>query len=97
MVMDMDRFHRVISRVLEKKYPWINDIIVTHDYGEDGRHLYGLEVHADRDFVEGEVFMDKHELDVEDDVKSMFDMMGPERWEYMWTEDGWQITTKQFR
>ena len=82
MIMDMDKFQHVVSKLLRKKYPWINDIIVTHDYDdEDGRHLYGLEVHADRDFVKSEVFMDKHEAEVETDAKSMFDMMGPNWWE----------------
>jgi hypothetical protein len=81
MGMDIDRFYLVVRKVLEKKYPWINDIVVTHDYDDDGRHLFGLEVHVDKKFRDSEVFMDKHEVDVEDDVKSMFDMMGPEKWE----------------
>lgn len=79
--MNIDVYYKVSRKVLEKKYPWINDIVITHDYDVDGDHVFGLEVHVDKDFKENEIFMDKHEVDVERDAKAIFDMMSPQRWQ----------------
>jgi hypothetical protein len=37
-----------------------------------------LEITPSKEFVDSEVFMDRHEVAVEDEMKSLFSMMGPE-------------------
>ena len=75
--MNLDMFYHVALTVLKKKYPWINDIVVTHTYDDFGRSVYGLKVQADSKFKEEEVFLDKYEDPIERDVKGIFNMLEP--------------------
>ena len=81
MGMNVDNLYYIIRKIVQKKYPWINDVVITHRYDDEDRFLYGVEIHADRKFKEQEIFMDRYEVEIEDELKSAFEMMGPERWE----------------
>lgn len=80
--MDIDNLYYIGRKIIQRKYPWIDDLIFTHRYDDDTEdHLWSLEIFANKDFKEQEVFLDKHEVEIETEMKSLFNMIGPKDYE----------------
>ena len=75
--MSIKNLYQIVKRLILPKFPWITDFVWSSFY-LDGITYWTLEITPSKEFEESEVFMDGHEVAVEDEMKSLFSMMGPE-------------------
>lgn len=66
----------IVRKVIVPKYPWIDDVVWTQSY-YDGAENYTLEITPKEGFRESEVYVDKYETEIEDEMKSLFKMLNP--------------------
>lgn len=80
--MDIDNLYYIGRKIIQRKYPWIDDIIYIHRYDDNnGDHLWSMEIFAKEEFKKKEVFLDKYEVEIETEMKSLFNMIGPKDYE----------------
>ena len=80
--MDVKHLYYLGRKVIQKKYPWIDDLIFYHRYdNEDTIEYWSLEIWPKPGFREKEVFLDKYEAEIENEMKSLFSMLGPKSYE----------------
>jgi hypothetical protein len=75
--MWIKNLYQIVERLILPRFPWITDFVWSTHY-HDGITYWTLEITPSKEFVDSEVFMDRHEVAVEDEMKSLFSMMGPE-------------------
>lgn len=75
--MDIKKLYYIVKKLILPKFPWIEDFVWLQFYSE-GVEYYSLEITANKEFAEQQVFMNKHEVEVEEEMKSLFNMLGPD-------------------
>jgi len=77
IVMNVKSLYYIVRKVIEPKYPWIDDFTWTQFY-DGGYEYYSLEIIPKKEFQEASIFVDRYEVEIEDEMKSLFNMLGPE-------------------
>lgn len=74
--MNVKDLYNVVEKLIMKKYPWIVDFEWS-TYFDDGINYWTLEIFPSKEFRDEEIFMDKYEVEIEDEMKFLFKMLGP--------------------
>lgn len=74
--MEIKSLYYIVRKVIVPKYPWIDDVVWTQSY-YDGYENYTLEITPKEGFRESEVYVDKYETEIENEMKSLFKMLNP--------------------
>ena len=69
--------YHIVRKVIEPKYPWIDDFVWTQFF-HAGFEYYSLEITPKEEFRKSEIFVDKYKTQIENEMKSLFAMLGPE-------------------
>ena len=75
--MNIKLLYHVVRKVIEPKYPWIDDFVWTQFF-DDGYEYYSLEITPEEGFIKDKIFIDRYEVEIENQMKSLFEMLGPE-------------------
>lgn len=75
--MNVKDLYNVVEKLIMRKYPWIVDFEWNTYYYNDGINYWILEIFPSKEFRDKEIFMDKYEVEIEDEMKSLFKMLGP--------------------
>ena len=75
--MNVKSLYYIVRKVIEPMYPWIDDFTWSQFY-DGGYEYYSLEITPKKGFKEASIFWDRYEVEIEDEMKSLFKMLGPE-------------------
>jgi len=74
--MNIKSLNNVTRKILLPKFPWIEDFEWKF-FTYDGYNYYTLEVIPEMEFTKSQIFMDRFEVEIEDEIKSLFQMLAP--------------------
>lgn len=80
IIMNIKSLYHIIRKVIEPQYPWIDDFVWTQFY-DGGYEYYILEITPKEGVKKADIFVDKYETQIGNEMKSLFDMLGPERYQ----------------
>ena len=73
----IESLNNIVNKLILPKYPWI-DRYEWRVFSMDGYDYYSLWINPVEGFKDSVIFLDKYEVEVEDEMKSLFAMLNPE-------------------
>lgn len=75
--MNVKSLYHIVRKVIVPQYPWIDDFTWTQFF-DGGYEYYSLEITPKKRFSGVGNWVDRYEAKIEEEMKSLFNMLGPE-------------------